>query len=135
MSKPILASYVQVNTFLDEHNHALLPDTAIFSTEFRVYLTEMKDDIEYFVSCGISDIYTIRSLIDPKNDTKYLKAENFLTNTLLKTKESSAHCYIRKIFTNGMQSTQRVEGLNAIINKEIESSMSLTVAYEKHLKD
>src|SRR5436190_7669101 len=43
LSQPILASYVRVNTFLDEHNHALLPDTEIFSTEFRALPDEMKN--------------------------------------------------------------------------------------------
>ncbi|CAB4379993.1 unnamed protein product [Rhizophagus irregularis] len=37
-----------VNTFLDEHNHTLLPDTAIFSTEFRALPAKMKNNIEYF---------------------------------------------------------------------------------------
>src|SRR5437868_2887600 len=78
LSQPILASYVRINTFLDEHNHALLPDTEIFSTEFRALPDEMKNDIEYFVSCGVSDLHTIRSLIVPKYDIQFIHSQDTL---------------------------------------------------------
>ncbi len=57
-----------------------------------------------------------------------------MANTLYKTKESWAYCYTLKIFTDNMQSTQRVERLNAIIHKEFEVSMNLTIACEKILE-
>jgi transposase-like protein len=90
----------------------------------------------------LNDFYIARNSISEdtfefrwkKLQEKYPQAENYLTNTLYKTKESWAYCYTLKIFTSGIQSTQRVEGLNAIIHKEIESSMSLTMACEKILK-
>ncbi|PKK59057.1 hypothetical protein RhiirC2_871376 [Rhizophagus irregularis] len=61
----------------------------------------------------------------------YCQAENYLQNTLYKCKESWASCYTLKFFTAGMQSTQRIEGLNGILHREIEASMSLTNTFHK----
>lgn len=89
LSQPISASCVKVNTFVDEHNHTLLPDTEIFSTEFRTLPDEMKNDIEYFVSCGVSDLHTIRSLVSPKYDLQYIHSQDML-NFIQKVKRQSA---------------------------------------------
>src|SRR5205823_2358419 len=76
LSQPILTSYVRVNTFVNEHNHTLLPDTEIFSTEFRALPNEMKREIEYYMSCEVCDIYTIRSLVSPKYDLQYIHSQD-----------------------------------------------------------
>ena len=78
LSQPISASYVRVNKFVDEHNHTLSPDTEIFSTEFRALPDEMKNEIEYFVSCGVFDLHTIRSLVSPKYDFQYIHSQDML---------------------------------------------------------
>ena len=52
-------------------------------------------------------------------------------NTLYESKEAWAYCFTLRLFTGGIQSTQRVESLNGILHKAIESSMSLSEAYEK----
>ena len=78
MSQPVLASYVHVNTFVNEHNHSLLPATEIFSTEFQALIEKMKNDIEYIVSCGVSDLQTIRFLVRPKYDLQYIHSQDML---------------------------------------------------------
>ncbi|CAB4425554.1 unnamed protein product [Rhizophagus irregularis] len=50
---------------------------------------------------------------------------NYLIGTLDKIKESWAKAFICMSFTAGMMSTQRVEGINAIIKKYINSQSSL----------
>ena len=38
----------------------------------------MKNDIEYIVSCGVSDLQTIRSLVDLKYDFQYIHSQDML---------------------------------------------------------
>ena len=63
---------------MNEHNHTLLPNTEIFSTEFRALPNEMKREIEYYMSCEVCDIYTIRSLVSPKYDLQYIHSQDML---------------------------------------------------------
>ncbi|CAG8765971.1 6310_t:CDS:2, partial [Gigaspora rosea] len=59
---------------------------------------------------------------------KYPNAHDYLVNFLYLTRQSWACSYVNRIFTAGMQSTQRVESLNALIHKKVSSSSSMTDA-------
>ncbi|CAG8676923.1 7231_t:CDS:2, partial [Cetraspora pellucida] len=53
------------------------------------------------------------------------KASRYALETLYSTRCSWAICYTQTRFTAGIQSTQRVEGMNAIIKKEVSHSSTL----------
>ncbi|CAG8791125.1 9558_t:CDS:10, partial [Cetraspora pellucida] len=61
---------------------------------------------------------------------KYPNAQDYLHNTLYSTRQSWACAFVNRIFTAGMQSTQRVESINALIHKEVSSSSSMTDVVE-----
>lgn len=54
--------FIFINTFLNEHNHILLSDIAIFLAKFYALPAKIKNNIKYFVSYEISDIHIICSL-------------------------------------------------------------------------
>ncbi|CAB5385511.1 unnamed protein product [Rhizophagus irregularis] len=190
-------SYIKVTKFVNNHNHQLLADTELFSTEFRSLSDDIKQDINYYVECGVCDFPIIRALLEPKyqnqfmlsqnlsnyiqkvkrdkadtyNDSarllenllaqqqedplmlvipridpitlrltaqnsitveifekrwqnlvsKYSQTESYLHNILYKSKKSWAYCFTLRLFTGDIQSTQRVESLNGILHKAIES--------------
>ncbi|CAG8725183.1 9737_t:CDS:2, partial [Cetraspora pellucida] len=53
------------------------------------------------------------------------KAHRYAIETLYPTRHSWAVCYTQTRFTAGIQSTQRVEGINAIIKREVSHSSTL----------
>ncbi|CAG8775247.1 20751_t:CDS:2, partial [Racocetra persica] len=59
-------------------------------------------------------------------DKKYPSTSQYLNNTIYSTWESWARVFINQIFTARMQSTQRVESINAIIHRAIASSSSMS---------
>ncbi|CAB4473076.1 unnamed protein product [Rhizophagus irregularis] len=65
------------------------------------------------------------------NDASDLLIENFplakdyLLRVLWPSNKSWARCYLKQIFTAGIESTSRVEGMNAIIKKTIRSNSTL----------
>jgi hypothetical protein len=61
---------------------------------------------------------------------KYPDAHDYLQNTIYSTRQSWACAFINRIFTAGMQSTQRVESINALIHKVVASSSSMTDVIE-----
>jgi hypothetical protein len=56
---------------------------------------------------------------------KFPLAKDYLLRVLWPSKKSWARCYLRKIFTAGIESTSRVEGMNAIIKKTVRSNSTL----------
>ncbi|PKY54559.1 hypothetical protein RhiirA4_473441 [Rhizophagus irregularis] len=88
-----------VNTFLDEHNHTLLPDTAIFSTEFRALPAKMKNDIEYFDMLNF--IQKVKQqIVDTSNDSA-----NLLESLLAKQHDDPLFIVIPKIDMNSPRLT------------------------------
>src|SRR5207247_2401452 len=61
---------------------------------------------------------------------KYPNAYDYLQSTIYSTRQSWACSFINRIFTAGMQSTQRVESINALIHKVVASSSSMTDVIE-----
>ncbi|PKY52556.1 hypothetical protein RhiirA4_470251 [Rhizophagus irregularis] len=61
-----------ITKFVNNHNHQLLADTELFSTEFRSLSDNIKQDINYYVECGIK-----RDKADTYNDSAKL-LENLL---------------------------------------------------------
>ncbi|CAB4489544.1 unnamed protein product [Rhizophagus irregularis] len=65
------------------------------------------------------------------NDASDLLIENFplakdyLLRVLWPSNKSWARCYLKQIFTAGIESTSRVEGMNAIIKKTVRSNSTL----------
>ena len=57
-------------------------------------------------------------------------AHEYLHNPIYSTRHSWACAFIRRIFTAGMQSTQRVESINAIIHKALSSSSTMADVVE-----
>ncbi|CAG8832082.1 968_t:CDS:2, partial [Racocetra persica] len=57
--------------------------------------------------------------------TKYLEASSYLRNILYPIKEKWAKCYTFQEFNAGMSSTQRVESINSIIHKYVNSHSTL----------
>jgi hypothetical protein len=53
-----------------------------------------------------------------------------MCNTLYPIRNSWARAFTSRIFTAGMQSTQRVESINAIVHKAISSSSTMAEAVE-----
>ncbi|CAG8784710.1 4626_t:CDS:2, partial [Dentiscutata erythropus] len=55
----------------------------------------------------------------------FLNANEYLQNLIYSTRHSWARAFTSRIFTAGMQSTQRVESINAIIYKAVSSSSTI----------
>jgi len=92
LSHSISHSCVRVTKFVDNHNHQLLADTALFSTEFRLLSDNMKQDIEYYVNCGVSDLPTIRALLEPKYQNQFMLSQD-LSNYIQKVKREKSDKY------------------------------------------
>lgn len=52
-------------------------------------------------------------------------AKDYLLRVLWPSNKSWARCYLKQIFTAGIESTSRVEGMNAIIKKTVRSNSTL----------
>jgi hypothetical protein len=61
---------------------------------------------------------------------KYSEAYDYLQSTIYPTRQSWACLFINRIFTTGMQSTQHVESINALIHKGVASSSSMNDVIE-----
>ncbi|CAG8576118.1 21773_t:CDS:2, partial [Gigaspora rosea] len=61
---------------------------------------------------------------------KYFDASAYLQSPIYSTRQSWACSFVNRIFTAGMQSTQRVESINALVHKEVSSSSSMTDVVE-----
>ncbi|CAB4399225.1 unnamed protein product [Rhizophagus irregularis] len=57
-------------------------------------------------------------------------SNNYMHNTLYPIRNLWARAFTSRIFTAGMQSTQRVESINAIVHKAISSSSFMAEAVE-----
>ncbi|CAG8539390.1 16341_t:CDS:2, partial [Cetraspora pellucida] len=100
---------VQITSFNDNHvEHQLSPDTKIFAPSLSESVFEAR----------------FTNLLN-----NYPAASSYLQKLFL-SKESWACAYTFKIFTGGMQSTQRVEGLNNHIKTAINSSSTLLQVME-----
>jgi hypothetical protein len=62
---------------------------------------------------------------------QYPASESYLNRALGSQKHKWAFSYISRIFTGGIQSTQRVEGQNVIIKSAINSHISLLDLFKK----
>ena len=60
----------------------------------------------------------------------FSKGNEYLHNPIYSTWYSWACAFIRRIFTAGMQSTQRVESINAIVHKTVSSSSTMADVVE-----
>jgi hypothetical protein len=92
LSHPVSQSYVKVTKFVNSHNHQLLADTELFSTEFRLLSDDIKQDIDYYVGCGVCDLPTIRALLEPKYQDKFMLSQD-LSNYIQKVKRNKADIY------------------------------------------
>lgn len=61
---------------------------------------------------------------------KFPDSNNYMRNTLYPIRNSWARAFTSRIFTAGMQSTQRVESINAIVHKAISSNSTMAEAVE-----
>jgi hypothetical protein len=52
--------------------------------------------------------------------TKYEPCRTYLEKKLYPSRESWARCYIGKVFTAGVESTQRVESINGVLKKHLD---------------
>ncbi|CAG8644260.1 19929_t:CDS:2 [Racocetra fulgida] len=57
---------------------------------------------------------------------KYPNASDYLQNPIYSTRQLWACSFINRIFTTGMQLTQYIESINALVHKEVSSSSSMT---------
>ncbi|CAB5090826.1 unnamed protein product [Rhizophagus irregularis] len=85
-------SYIKVTKFVNNHNHQLLADTELFSTEFRSLSDDIKQDINYYVECGVCDFPIIRALLEPKYQNQFMLSQN-LSNYIQKVKRDKADTY------------------------------------------
>ncbi|CAB4407182.1 unnamed protein product [Rhizophagus irregularis] len=61
---------------------------------------------------------------------KFPDSNNYMRNTLYPIRNSWARAFTSRIFTVGMQSTQHVESINAIVHKAISSNSTMAEAVE-----
>jgi hypothetical protein len=61
---------------------------------------------------------------------KFPNSSNYMHSTLYPIRHSWAQAFTSRIFTAGMQSTQRVESINAIVHKAISSSSTIAEVVE-----
>ena len=61
---------------------------------------------------------------------KFPNSSNYMCNTLYPSRHSWVRAFTSRMFTAGMQSTQRVESINAIVHKAISSSSTMAEAVE-----
>ncbi|EXX54876.1 hypothetical protein RirG_230580 [Rhizophagus irregularis DAOM 197198w] len=81
-----------ITKFVNNHNHQLLADTELFSTEFRSLSDDIKQDINYYVECEVCDFPTIRALLKPKYQNQFMLSQN-LSNYIQKVKRDKADTY------------------------------------------
>ncbi|CAB4475582.1 unnamed protein product [Rhizophagus irregularis] len=109
-----------IQYFKQDNSHSKVndPDNDAFWL-LEMLENQQKEDPRMFIA---KKIYQERwnQLIE-----EFPSTNNYLIGTLDKIKESWAKAFICMSFTAGMMSTQRVEGINAIIKKYINSQSSL----------
>ena len=69
--------------------------------------------------------YVCRNSLCNQLIEQYSAAAKYLSNTLYSTKDSWAVPWIRKRFTTGAQSTQRIESINKHVHDKVDRSTSL----------
>src|SRR5947207_1992324 len=75
--------------------------------------------LEIFTTCVIA-ILNVNSKQDIKRCTKYEPCRTYLENKLYPSRESWARYSIGKIFTAGVESTQRVKSINGVLKKHLD---------------
>ncbi|CAG8484817.1 10673_t:CDS:2, partial [Gigaspora rosea] len=110
----------------------------------RFLLEQQKEDPTMFVQPLINTDRIYSGLLESTNSLsiedfehqfkslleKYPSAHKYLSNPIYSTQQSWAKSFINRIFTAGMQSTSRVESINAIIHKAVASSSSMSNVVE-----
>jgi hypothetical protein len=64
----------------------------LFSTEFRSLSNDIKQDINYYVECGVCDLPTVRVLLEPKYQNQFMLSQD-LSNYIQKAKRDKADIY------------------------------------------
>ncbi|PKK71304.1 hypothetical protein RhiirC2_711237 [Rhizophagus irregularis] len=72
-------------------------DTELFLTEFRSLSDDIKQDINYYVECGVCDFPTIRALLEPKYQNQFMSSQD-LSNYIQKQRILGLLFYIAFIY-------------------------------------
>ncbi|CAB4476558.1 unnamed protein product [Rhizophagus irregularis] len=149
---PERATCITVSLFANQHNHELRPDAFEFSSKYRKFTKEMIDEIEIMTRYGNLSITLQRNLLkarfpkmncsdsDLSNAIQKFKsldrsnmhndASDLLIN-LVQKKQEDPQFFVKfeldndNRLTPGIESTSRVEGMNAIIKKTVRSNSTL----------
>ncbi|CAG8706177.1 17294_t:CDS:2, partial [Gigaspora rosea] len=127
-SCPKTTGILKINSLCLNHNdYPIKDDTNKFATKYRTFSEEMLKNIKFWTKTDLSNA------IQTFKRQNYVECEAaVLLNHLFEQKaedtgkkERWALCHTSKIFTAGMQSTQRVEDQNGIIKNSVNSSTTL----------
>ncbi|RGB39351.1 hypothetical protein C1646_664682 [Rhizophagus diaphanus] len=75
--QPLNSNFVKIIKFVNKHNHKLLEDNVIFGIEFRELSDEIKENIQYFIFCDVTDLPTIRNLLKGKFSDQFILRKIF----------------------------------------------------------
>ncbi|CAG8843919.1 27548_t:CDS:2, partial [Gigaspora margarita] len=104
-----------------EYNHEIHPDTIIFASNYRQFPDEAKEDIKYYTSKGLNMRMQLSILEDKYPGTLFLPQQR---NKV----DNKASILLEKLLNNkarGVQSTQWVKNINAIIKTTLTSKTGL----------
>ncbi|CAB4413480.1 unnamed protein product [Rhizophagus irregularis] len=114
-----------ITKFVNNHNHQLLADTELFSTEFRSLSDNIKQDINYYVECGIK-----RDKADTYNDSAKL-----LENLLAQQQEDPLILVISQINPITLYLTAKTTiNLAVEVNDQMHFKKMLTEYYDELIK-
>ncbi|CAG8729897.1 6965_t:CDS:2 [Gigaspora margarita] len=132
-SCPETTGILKINSLcLNYNDHPIKDATNKFATKYRTFFEEMLKDIKFWTETDLSNA------IQNFKQQNYIEyASSYLNHALFGEKEHWALCHTSKIFTAGMQSTQRVEGQNAIIknsgNKQSDLNEEFNLTEESNI--
>ncbi|CAB5380290.1 unnamed protein product [Rhizophagus irregularis] len=157
LSKPESNGFIHITFVYLEHNHTINADNTRFATSFRKFDNEIMSQIEHAVVHGHCDAHTIRNLLQPlfpnqlfltqdlSNAIQKIKREKKVAGSdasqllkfLLKQQKDEPTMVVQPLINvdsnrlcAGMQSTQRVESINAVVHKAVASSSSMADVVE-----
>jgi len=127
LSQPLNSNFVKITKFVNEHNHELLEDNVTFGTEFRELSDEIKENIQYFVSCGVTDLPTIRNLLKGKFSNQFILSQDLL-NYIQKLKREFGNDNDASSLLNDLFTKQKEDPLYLVI-PQIDSDFRLSAIF------
>ncbi|CAB5396326.1 unnamed protein product [Rhizophagus irregularis] len=91
------------------------------ASDLLIGLVQKKqENPHFFLNLNLMLIIVLCGLLE-----NFPLAKDYLLRVLWPSNKSWARCYLKQIFTAGIESTSRVEGMNAIIKKTVRSNSTL----------